>query len=126
MSEIGNWKLAWLSETSEATRVARRTACEKDNGKNFGGTKDRSSPGLGWLSISQADFRLPISGVLFAPALLDAGGAAAEAAEVVEAGATDFAAANDFDLFDAGRVEHEGALDADAAGNLTDSESRCG
>src|SRR5581483_229745 len=62
------------------------------------------------------------AGVLFPPALLDAGSAAAEAAQVVEAGAPDLATTDDLHLLDAGRVAHEGPLDANAAGDLSDCE----
>ena len=56
-------------------------------------------------------------------ALEDAGRLAATAAEIVELGATDLAAADDLDLGDVGRVDRENALDALAVGDLADSEA---
>jgi hypothetical protein len=53
---------------------------------------------------------------------LDAGGAAAQGAKVVEAGAADLALAHDFDFVDAGGVAQEGALYADAVADFADRE----
>src|SRR5690606_4482592 len=54
--------------------------------------------------------------------LLDLGGLAAQAAQVVQLGATDVTAAEDLDLLDHGRVQREGALHADAEADLADRE----
>src|SRR5450631_1749947 len=54
--------------------------------------------------------------------LLDAGLLAAEVAQVVELGAPHVAARHDLDLVDDGRVQREGALDADAVAHLADRE----
>src|SRR5690606_27638623 len=48
---------------------------------------------------------------------------AATIAQVVELGATDLAAANDFDAFDERRVNREYALDAFAVGDLANGEA---
>ena len=52
----------------------------------------------------------------------DAGRLAAQAAQVIELGAADLAAAHDLDRVDHRRVEREHALDALAVGNLADRE----
>ncbi|ENN84866.1 hypothetical protein RHSP_41939 [Rhizobium freirei PRF 81] len=52
----------------------------------------------------------------------DTGSLTAQVAQVVELGATDLTAANDFDAFDHRRVNREYALDAFAVGNLADRE----
>ncbi len=52
----------------------------------------------------------------------DTGRLAATVAQVVELGATDLTAANDFDAFDHRRVDREYALDAFAVGDLADRE----
>src|SRR5690349_10247921 len=54
----------------------------------------------------------------------DAGGFAAQSTEIVQLGAADLAAGDDLDLLQAGRVQREGALDADAVGDLADRERR--
>ena len=64
--------------------------------------------------------------VLDSGLLLDAGGLPGEASEVVQAGAPDLAASNHLDLLEAGRVQIEGALDADAVGDAADREVRAG
>src|SRR5213075_1389531 len=57
---------------------------------------------------------------------LDAGGAALELAQVVEAGPPDAALLHDLDLLDAARVQGEDALDPDAVGDLADGEGGAG
>src|SRR5437016_4033853 len=57
-----------------------------------------------------------------AASFLDAGGAAGEAAQVVQARAAHAAAAGDLDAFDARAVEGEGALDADAGRDASHGE----
>ena len=52
----------------------------------------------------------------------DTGRLAATVAQVVELGAADLTAANDFNAFDHRRVDREYALDAFAVGNLADGE----
>src|SRR6187200_27566 len=55
-------------------------------------------------------------------ALLDLGCLAAQVAEVVELGATDVTAGHDLDGLEDRGVQREGALDADAEGDLADGE----
>ena len=55
-------------------------------------------------------------------ALLDAGSAATQVPEVVEASTADLTAADDFHLLDARRVALEGSLNTDAARDLADGE----
>ncbi len=55
-------------------------------------------------------------------ALADAGGLAAQFAQVVELGAANVSAGYDFDLLKDGRVQREDPLDADAVGDLADRE----
>src|SRR5690606_15545025 len=55
-------------------------------------------------------------------ALADAGGLAAQVAQVVQLGATDAAAGGDLDLLDHRGVHGEGALDTDAVADLADRE----
>ena len=60
-------------------------------------------------------------------ALLAKTGSLADAvAEIVELGATDTAVTHDLELSDLGAVQGEGALDADAEGNLADGEGLAG
>ena len=56
-------------------------------------------------------------------ALDDTGGLTAAATEIVQLGAADTAAADDFDLGDEGRVDREHAFDAFAVGDLADGEA---
>src|SRR5579862_7113444 len=63
---------------------------------------------------------LSAGGVL--PALLDAGGLAAQVAEVVELGAADAATGDRLDPVDRGAVHRERALHADAVAHLADGE----
>ena len=55
-------------------------------------------------------------------ALAEGGGLADAVAQEVELGAPGDAVAHDLDLVDARRVDHEGALDADAAGDAPDGD----
>src|SRR5262249_43482691 len=56
-------------------------------------------------------------------ALGDAGRLAAQAAQIIELGPADLAAADDFDRVDQRRIDREDALDALAIGDLADREA---
>ena len=58
-------------------------------------------------------------------ALGDAGRLAGAAAQIIELGAADGAAAHDLDLVDVGRIKREDALDALAEADLADGEASC-
>jgi hypothetical protein len=62
----------------------------------------------------------------FAVGALDAGSFALEVAEIIEAGAADFALAYDFYRADRGRVERENTLDAYAEADAADGEGGAG
>src|SRR5277367_3700146 len=62
----------------------------------------------------------------YAVGALDAGSFALEVAEIVQAGAADFAFANDVHRADRGRVQREDALDAHAEAYAADGESGAG
>src|SRR5262249_39266621 len=73
-------------------------------------------------ALHQHALRLSGLGGPLVPALLDAGGLAAQGTQVVELGPAHLAAAHDLDLVDVRRMQREDALDPDAARDLADGE----
>src|SRR5881394_885527 len=74
------------------------------------------------LSAWQARYPSWRDGLASLAALFQPGGFTAEAAEEVELGAADFAAADDFDFVDDGSVDREDAFDAGAEAHLADGD----
>src|SRR5262245_18052663 len=73
-------------------------------------------------SLGRLVHRLAALGTPVVLLLRDARGFAAAAAQVIELGAADLAAADDFDGVDHGRIERKNALHALAVGNLAHGE----
>src|SRR5216683_3334629 len=88
-----------------------------------------SAPDPGLKARGRASVALSRAGVCLAPfrpavaAFLDPRGFTGQAAQVVQLGAADRAAACHLDLFHARRLEHERALDTHAMGDAADTET---
>ena len=92
-------------------------------GKEPGSAPEQANPPAHLVAVVDAAAAAPTPAA-GAPAALDAGRFPLKLPQVVQSSATDMAPLNDLDLLDAGRVQREDALDADAVGDLADRERR--
>src|SRR6187455_378372 len=106
--------------TASAPTMTVRPACQCSRSKRVEGRITRC--GRRWPVMPPVYAAAPAAARSVGAALAKCGGLADSVAEEVELSATGDAVADDFDLVDPRRVEHEGPLHADAAGDAADGD----